>query len=345
MKHFLGTVLSIALTTSVLSAQNANGEQSIIKGEVSGRFNNAPVLLISLSQGDTIAQTTVENKTFTFVEDYTTPQLLQIRVGGRALGNVITEPGVITFTADAVTGTPLNNMLTEYSEYYADVYSQLSDLSRQEPIREDLMQNLIDRLNSYSDSVMMANIDNPVGASILLNSSYEMELPQLLALVNEHPVLGDYSKIKQIIHHKTVAAETGVGKKYKDFTIDYDGTSTKLSELIKPGRYTLVDFWASWCGPCRREIPVIKDLLNQYGPNGLDVIGVAVWDEPDDTKKAIEELGITWPVIINARTVPTDLYGILGIPSIILISPDGTILSRDKQDEDLQADVAKYLAK
>ena len=106
------------------------------------------------------------------------------------------------------------------------------------------------------------------------------------------------------------------------------------------GEYVLVDFWASWCGPCIREIAVLKDLYKEYGPQGLKVLGVAVWDEPANTKKAIETHQIPWECIINAQTIPTDLYGISGIPCIILFAPYGTIVSRDKQDDALRADVA-----
>jgi hypothetical protein len=80
-------------------------------------------------------------------------------------------------------------------------------------------------------------------------------------------------------------------------------------------------------------------LLNEYGPQGLEVLGVAVWDEPQNTKRAIEQHQLPWPQILNAQTVPTDLYGIAGIPCILLIAPDGTIVSRDKQDDELRADV------
>ena len=85
---------------------------------------------------------------------------------------------------------------------------------------------------------------------------------------------------------------------------------------------------------------MLKYLYKEYGPQGLKVLGVAVWDEPANTKKAIETHQIPWECIINAQTIPTDLYGISGIPCIILFAPDGTIVSRDKQDDALRADVA-----
>ena len=64
-----------------------------------------------------------------------------------------------------------------------------------------------------------------------------------------------------------------------------DGVVTKLSDYAGKGNYLLVDFWASWCGPCRREIPVIKEIYEKYKSQGLSVLGVAVWDKPDDTMR------------------------------------------------------------
>ncbi len=105
------------------------------------------------------------------------------------------------------------------------------------------------------------------------------------------------------------------------------------------GKPVLVDFWASWCGPCIRETAVLKELLAEYGDKGLEVLGVAVWDKPEDTLAAIEQHQLPWQQIINAQTIPTDLYGIAGIPCIMLIAPDGTIVSRDLQDNALRQSV------
>ena len=65
------------------------------------------------------------------------------------------------------------------------------------------------------------------------------------------------------------------------------------------------------------------------------MLGVAVWDKPEDTKEAIEQLGLPWPQIINAQNVPTDIYGISGIPHIMLIGPDGTIIDRNLHGDTL----------
>jgi hypothetical protein len=72
-------------------------------------------------------------------------------------------------------------------------------------------------------------------------------------------------------------------------------------------------------------------------------LGVAVWEEPEDTKKAIEDLGVIWPSIINAQSIPTDIYGINGIPHIILFGPDGTIVARGLRGEAMKAKIAELL--
>jgi thiol-disulfide isomerase/thioredoxin len=132
---------------------------------------------------------------------------------------------------------------------------------------------------------------------------------------------------------------TQPGNQYLDFEVTYNGKTTKLSDYVGKGEYVLVDFWASWCGPCIKQTAVIKELYNEYKDKGLKVLGVAVWDEPENTLKGIKSHDLPWEQIINAQTIPTELYGISGIPCIMLFDPNGKILSRDKQDDELKADV------
>ena len=90
-----------------------------------------------------------------------------------------------------------------------------------------------------------------------------------------------------------------------------------------------MDMWASWCGPCKGEIPNLARLHNQYKDKGLTVIGLFVWDKQENLKKAMESEGITWPQIVDKESKSTQMYGVDGIPHIILFSPDGTILKRN----------------
>jgi len=143
---------------------------------------------------------------------------------------------------------------------------------------------------------------------------------------------------------------TAAGNKFVDFTIvqdeaDPDGSTVRFSDFVGCGKYVLVDFWASWCGPCKREIPNIANVYDKYKGDDFDVLSVAVWDKPEDTKAAAQAHGVIWNQIINAQSIPTDLYGIDGIPHIMLVGPDGTILNRDLRGDDIEAAVSEALGR
>ena len=143
----------------------------------------------------------------------------------------------------------------------------------------------------------------------------------------------------------TARAKTDVGCPFTDFAVEYDGKTTRLSDYVGRGKYVLVDFWASWCGPCRAEIPNIIAAYNKYKDSGLEVLGVATWDKPEATLKAIDEEKIPYPQIINSQKIASDIYGISGIPEIILFGPDGTIVARGLRGKAIDAKISEVLNK
>lgn len=129
-----------------------------------------------------------------------------------------------------------------------------------------------------------------------------------------------------------------VGKKYIDViglqVNDKDQTQTSLSALIANGKPTLVDFWASWCGPCIREIPGLQALWQKY-EGKINVVGIAIGDYVYDTEKAIRALGITYPVISSPEEA-AKAYGIQSIPQIILIDGTGIIRANGLRGEAIE---------
>lgn len=139
------------------------------------------------------------------------------------------------------------------------------------------------------------------------------------------------------------ASKSAVGQMFTDFQAEYDGKTYKLSDYVGRGKYVLVDFWASWCGPCKAEIPNLIKVYNQYKGDKFEVLGVATWDEPKASLKTIEQMKIPYPQILNAQRAGSDAYGITGIPQIILFGPDGTILKRDLRGEQIEETIKELL--
>ena len=132
--------------------------------------------------------------------------------------------------------------------------------------------------------------------------------------------------------------------KYIDFeAVQPDGKVMKLSDYVGKGKYILVDFWASWCGPCREEIPNMKDIYYEFRGEKFDIVGAPVMDKPENTLKAVDELKIPWTQILSVpESVPKD-YGFQYIPYIILVGPDGTILETNMRGDGIRAAVKKHL--
>ena len=129
---------------------------------------------------------------------------------------------------------------------------------------------------------------------------------------------------------------------FVDFSATYKGTTQRLSDYVGKGKPVVADFWASWCGPCRREIPYLIDVYRKYGDKVV-VLGIATWDEPADTEQAIAEMQIPYPQIINAQKAGSDAYDIKGIPEIILFSADGKVLRRGLRGEAIAQAVEECL--
>lgn len=130
---------------------------------------------------------------------------------------------------------------------------------------------------------------------------------------------------------------TEIGKPFVDMKGKaVDGKDVSLSEYVGKGKYVLVDMWASWCAPCRGEMPNVAALYQKYKEKGLVVLGIVVWDRQDKALKAMTELDISWPQMMEVGEQATEKYGVNGIPHIILFAPDGTILARDLMGEQLK---------
>ena len=188
---------------------------------------------------------------------------------------------------------------------------------------------------------------NAIGLIALAQSYYEYDDPDELVedINNFSPALRENDIVQQILQSTISQSMTSEGKPFVDFEVEYDSKVQKFSDYIGRGKYVLVDFWASWCGPCKQEIPNLKDVYAKYHGRDFDILGVAVWDEPQASIDTAKVYALPWNQILNAQRTPTEIYGISGIPHIILFGPDGTILRRGLRGEEISSTIAEYLGK
>lgn len=211
---------------------------------------------------------------------------------------------------------------------------------------DELYEKVSKEYIDYNMNVLRLNNDNFVGLMAFQNMNGMLEDVQIDSLIG---TLSDKLKENKYVTSLQAAVsarvKTAEGQMFTDFVVeDSNGKTVKFSDFVGKGKYVLVDFWASWCGPCKREIPNIKAVYDKYKGRNFNVLSVAVWDDPENTLKAAKEHGVTWSQIINAQSVPTEIYGIDGIPHIMLVGPDGIILKRNLRGADIETEVARYVA-
>jgi thiol-disulfide isomerase/thioredoxin len=138
---------------------------------------------------------------------------------------------------------------------------------------------------------------------------------------------------KNLIEKASAIKKTAVGSKFVDFDFqDKDGNPIKLSDHVGKGKYTLLEFWASWCGPCRADIPHLKEAYELYHPAGFEVISISMDDDKTKWLKAVTDEQMTWLQVSDLKAFAGDfskIYNFNGIPTCVLLSPNGEIVTRN----------------
>ena len=243
-------------------------------------------------------------------------------------------------------GKSVEEKIAEYDQWEADFIEKyqadMAALDGDEDAMEAYSDSALNVYIDYNKAAVEANLNNELSVKAVQNLYGLLDGDEVLAYINKikAPVHGNDSVFFATLRESVASQQkTAEGQMFTDFEVD----GVKFSDFIGKGKYMLVDFWASWCGPCRGEMPNLRSVYEEFHGDKFDMLSVAVWDKPEDTAKAAEEENIVWNQIVNAQRIPTDIYGIEGIPHIILFGPDGTILKRDLRGKKIREAVAEAL--
>lgn len=351
MKHLFFATLALALSSCAMAddfKQTVNGTCPSDVKTIYVVFDNMRQPADSIQAKDGKFTYTFTKEKNTYVTLHSRPYVAQFFVDG--------TPVDIDLANNTIKGSELNNKLSAemqkldvYNRPLQKLYDQYYSLrGKANPTDADKQQmdEIRDKANAISekaDSVMMvifnANKTNLIGASLLRNLMYDMEYQDLKAVLSadneltRHPLAEPAKKLLEAY------AKRQPGTQYTDIEEnDVDGKPHKLSEWVGKGNYVMIDFWASWCGPCRAEMPNVVANYAKYHSKGFEIIGLSFDSKADAWKKAITDLNMPWIHLSDLKgwkTIASSTYGINSIPASILLDPQGKIVAIDLRGEKL----------
>ena len=313
-----------------------------------------------------VDSTIVMNGKFTFKGTVDEPWIAAI--GGPELPyfvKVVVEPGNIVIKNDSIGGTLLNDRMQtakkdmDVSELEGELnaYAQLYYSAPNAEMRADA-ERMYDSIEALANARVLdanwklyrENSDNLLAVEAMeeIIAVGELTYSELDSILKEaSPRVVNSKNVQAKLAQLKAIDATSAGKHYTDI----QGVDGKLSDLID-GKLALVDFYASWCGPCRNEIKDnLVPLWKKYQKKGLVIVGLNVWERGTREEreaahaKVMANLGITYPQLVDSTRTATNTYGVQGIPQIMLIAPDGTILARDLRGAAIEEAIVNALGK
>ena len=249
-------------------------------------------------------------------------------------------------------------MINDSTYAYELKMQQLADMTQQGDMTQEKQLYLISQASAIQDAIRQLylksaekNINNELGFFILTNFMDESIFTpeKVKELVAKLPArMRNRKQVAELLNSldKEEVPE-GLGEPMPPFTLTAtDGTTVDIADEVAKHKLTILDFWASWCAPCMREMPFMKELYAKYAPQGLAIIGISLDEDGDKWKEAIKEQGISWLQVSDLqgwKSEAAQLFEVRAIPHMVVVSQDGTVIQRGLRGEDLEQFVKDYL--
>ncbi len=290
-------------------------------------------------------------------------------IGQRAKTILFVENTKMTVTGNAagqdledikVTGSKTHDEFNEIFNKINDIgkeYMELYQQSRQASAEGDTAKAnlLMTKVQEMYESTSKMQVDfvknNPASFAtpyFLSRIQHGMEVDELDNIISSlDPKLHEIKSVISLKERVEKLKSVAVGQIAPDFTMNTpDGKPVKFSDYYKKHEYTLLDFWASWCGPCRVENPNVVAVFNQYKDKGFTVFGVSLDRDRDDWLKAIDDDKLTWGHVSDLsywNNSAAQLYAVNSIPSSLIVDKEGRIIAKNKRAEELQKAISELL--
>ncbi len=358
MKRFIGSVFACLL---LLTSCNQGTKEFVIEGVIENAGNVKTVVLI---EGDRRLDSAflTENGRFVLKRLATQPRLFRLEAGKFQYPVIVKNGESLQFKADLqneggdyeVAGSELSEKIKEFAaierekkrldeQMDADFLALSAKLDPQavSALREEFILRFRQHMNDYIEKTIAFadNNDNLAGFYAMTTLDREFSESELIAysekIADSYP---DNPVVRQFVEEMAKYKRLAVGQPAPSFeSLTVNNRIVKLEDF--KGKYTLVDFWASWCVPCREENPNIVAQYQKFNSKGFDVLGVSLDGNPGSWLKAIDEDGLPWTQVSDLQAWKSplvELYGIKAIPTSYLLDPNGLILAKNLRGKELE---------
>lgn len=311
-------------------------------------------LALVTSSGDTLAVASADEAgLFTMKGNFEQPEQAVLVTDGDRVASLVVEPGTITLSAGEqrvnVTGTPANDAAMAFNESMAALMAESKALG--EEATEEQRDAIYERYQTLQEEAVAANRDNLFGVQMFASVSGQSEktareLLEEIALFS--PEMQQTGLMERTRIRLEAKLNTEIGKPYIDVALpDVDGNVVALSSLVGEGKWVLIDFWATWCGPCCHEIPFLREAYAKYHAKGFEIYGVSLDNDRAKWVAFLPENGMTWVNVLgvdeNRKSSASDSYAVQFIPTNYLISPEGKIVATGLRGEGIESTLAEYI--
>jgi thiol-disulfide isomerase/thioredoxin len=371
MKRIIITLIAVIICYSCNYASNYTITGSVAKSElegkkvifgkwINGKLQNTDTTLIA--KGKYFFKGNTENPVYSWIiinpEDNKNKIMVQL----------IAENAEISVNTDLngnskVTGTINNDLLQKFTEEENipkekrnKAYYKILEMRNAGTLTPELEQSLSNEYDKYYDEMRMVtlkfvkeNINNIAGQS-QLNKLIVLPLNQLKeAVANADAEALKKTEVARVVERIKALERTAVGEYFTDIRMPGpDGKEIALSDYAGKGKYVFIDFWASWCAPCRAEMPNLVKAYAKYKDKGFEIVGVSFDYKQDAWLKGIKDLGLTWPQMSDIKGWESEgakLYAVSGIPHTVLLDKNGTIIAKNLRGEELTKRLEEILGR